>query len=209
MAVAFVAPGLNLKTQAVTTPLAQPAQQGKESETFKNSSKSHELTLNKKGNRTHLQLSAGQIDALDRIHKYCGVALLTALVAGQVSSSFPTAAAAAASIAGALVARSVGRQRRRLPKARVQRRASTLDQLKEVTGKDGGIPLQLRYVRYEILMFRTGLQMFIGAQRNFNITYCKAISKPFDLLALHVLPLHVLALFAEGSCDMMRQYESN
>ena len=43
--------------------------------------------------------------------------------------------------------------------------------------------------------------MFIGAQRNFNITYCKAISKPFDLLASHVLPLHVLALFAEGSCD--------
>lgn len=88
MAVAFVAPGLNLKTQAVTTPLAQPAQQG------------------------------------------------------QVSSSFPSAAAAAVSIAGALVARSVGRQRRRLPKARVQRRASTLDQLKEVTGKDGGIPLE-------------------------------------------------------------------
>ena len=52
--------------------------------------------------------------------------------------------------------------------------------------------------------------MFIGAQRNCNITftYCKAISKPFDLLALHVLPLHVLALFAEGSCDMMRQYET-
>ena len=62
------------------------------------------------------------------------------------SSSFPTTAAATASIAGALVARSVGRQRRRLPKGRpsVTRKATTLDQLKEVTGKDGGIPLQLR-----------------------------------------------------------------
>ena len=67
-------------------------------------------------------------------------------VAGQAkASSFPTATTAAASIAGALVARSVGRQRRRLPakQAKVQRRASTLDQLKEVTGKEGGIPLQL------------------------------------------------------------------
>ena len=42
------------------------------------------------------------------------------------------------------MARSVGRQRRRPAKqAKVQRRASTLDQLKEVTGKEGGIPLQL------------------------------------------------------------------
>eukprot|EP00438_Fugacium_kawagutii_P010975 Skav217181 [mRNA] locus=scaffold5232:71211:76024:+ [translate_table: standard] len=89
--VAFVAPGLNLKTQAVTT-VASPAQQGS--------------PLN--------------------------------------GSSFPTAAAAAASVAGALVARSVGRQRRRLPakQVKVQRRASTLDQLKDVTGKGGSIPLE-------------------------------------------------------------------
>ena len=69
--------------------------------------------------------------------------------AGRPSSSFPSAAAATASIAGALAARSVGRVRRRLPKGRpsvVTRQASTLDQLKEVTGKDGGIPLQLRLI---------------------------------------------------------------
>ena len=53
------------------------ARNQKHSKTHRNHMKSHELTLNKKGNRTHLQLSAGQIDALDRIHKYCGVALLT------------------------------------------------------------------------------------------------------------------------------------
>eukprot|EP00438_Fugacium_kawagutii_P026106 Skav224734 [mRNA] locus=scaffold3343:5484:8369:- [translate_table: standard] len=57
------------------------------------------------------------------------------------------AVAAAATVAGALVARSVGGQRRKVKQnrlAKVQCKASTLDQLKGVTGKDGSIPLQPR-----------------------------------------------------------------
>lgn len=63
------------------------------------------------------------------------------------TGTFPSAAAVACT---ALVARSVGRQRRRAAKPRVQRLASTLDQLKDVTGKEGSISLD----KYRTLVMR-------------------------------------------------------
>lgn len=60
------------------------------------------------------------------------------------TGTFPSAAAAAVASTALLVAsRSVGRQRRRAAKRmpKVQRCASTLDQLKNVTGKEGSISL--------------------------------------------------------------------
>lgn len=62
----------------------------------------------------------------------------TATHQGTLRPTFPsTGAAAALSVAGALVARSVGGQRRKLKQgkvAKVQCKASTLDQLKQATG---------------------------------------------------------------------------
>ena len=59
--------------------------------------------------------------------------------AATATGGFPrSGAAAAAAVAGALVARSVGGQRRKVKQnklAKVQCKASTLDQLKEVTGQ--------------------------------------------------------------------------
>lgn len=77
----------------------------------------------------------------------------TATHQGTLRPTFPsTGAAAALSVAGALVARSVGGQRRKLKQgkvAKVQCKASTLDQLKQATGASdpfvGWIMLWQRY----------------------------------------------------------------
>jgi len=83
--------------------------------------------------------------SLQAQHLVTPVAAPVAPAAATATGGFPrSGAAAAAAVAGALVARSVGGQRRKVKQnklAKVQCKASTLDQLKEVTGKDGGIPL--------------------------------------------------------------------
>lgn len=59
-------------------------------------------------------------------------------------------AAAAATVAGALAARSVGGQRRKVKQnrlAKVQCKASTLDQLKEVTGEGWEFPCHAEELR--------------------------------------------------------------
>ena len=56
------------------------------------------------------------------------------------SAGLSALSAAALGSCGALAARAVGRRRTRAPRAKVQRWASTLDQLKQTTGKAMGLP---------------------------------------------------------------------
>lgn len=80
--------------------------------------------------------------SLQAQHLVTPVASPVAPAAATATGGFPrSGAAAAAAVAGALVARSVGGQRRKVKQnklAKVQCKASTLDQLKEVTGHGMG-----------------------------------------------------------------------